>query len=154
MMQRPERFTEQAQEILAGSQRLVQEYAHPQWDVEHVFLALVQLKGGVTEKVFNELGVDTDLVVSRLTGILGSSPRMAEPSLQIYATPRVARLLENAEAESQRLSDEFIGSDGSIVNMIVLTLFASLGGKLNNDNRLPVFLSTMTICPDALSVTT
>ena len=34
--------------------------------------------------------------------------------------------------------DEFIGSDGSIINMIVLTLFASLGGKLNNANRLPV----------------
>ena len=92
-MQRPEGFTDEAQEVLAGSQRLVNEYSHPQWDVEHVFLALVQLKGGLTEKVFKELGVDTDLVVSRLEGILGNSPRIAEPSLQIYATPRVARLL-------------------------------------------------------------
>ena len=39
---RPERFTAQAQEVIEDSQRFVREYSHNQWDVEHVFLALVR----------------------------------------------------------------------------------------------------------------
>ena len=40
-MLKPDRFTEQAQEVLADSQRLAQEYKHSQWDVEHIFVALL-----------------------------------------------------------------------------------------------------------------
>lgn len=35
-------------------------------------------------------------------------------------------------------TDDFIGSDGSIIDMIVLTLFRSFSGKLDNLNRTPV----------------
>lgn len=41
-MQRPDRFTEKAQDVIGDSQRLMQDYRHSQWDVEHVFLALVR----------------------------------------------------------------------------------------------------------------
>ena len=34
--------------------------------------------------------------------------------------------------------DDFSNADGSLSSMIVITLFASLGGKLNNSNRIPV----------------
>ena len=43
-----ERFTEQAQEVLAASQELVRGYRHSQWDVEHFLLALLQQEGGLT----------------------------------------------------------------------------------------------------------
>ena len=42
MVLKPDNFTEQAQEVLAASQELVQQYRHSQWDVEHIFLALLQ----------------------------------------------------------------------------------------------------------------
>ena len=114
-MLKPERFTEQAQEVLADSQRLVQEYQHSQWDVEHVLLALLRQQDGLTEEVFKGLGVETALVGSRLEAALSNNPRVAQPAAQIYGTPRVARLLENAEAESSRLKDEFIGSEHLLI---------------------------------------
>ena len=114
-MLKPDRFTEQAQEVLADSQRLVQEYQHSQWDVEHVLLALLRQQDGLTEEVFKGLGVETALVRSRLEAALSNNPRVAQPAAQIYGTPRVARLLENAEAESSRLKDEFIGSEHLLI---------------------------------------
>ena len=114
-MLKPDRFTEQAQEVLADSQRLVQEYQHSQWDVEHVLLALLRQQDGLTEEVFKRLGVETALVRSRLEAALSNNPRVAQPATQIYGTPRVASLLENAEAESSRLKDEFIGSEHLLI---------------------------------------
>ncbi|MEE9284686.1 MAG: AAA family ATPase [Dehalococcoidia bacterium] len=114
-MLKPDRFTEQAQEVISDSQRLTQEYQHSQWDVEHVFLALMRQQGGLTEEIFNRLGVDTTLLVSRLESALANSPHVAQPTTQVYATPRVARLLDNAESESKRFKDEFIGSEHLLI---------------------------------------
>jgi len=59
---RQERFTEQAQEALALSQQLVQQYHHSQWDVEHILLALLQQERGLIGDILRELGVDTVIV--------------------------------------------------------------------------------------------
>ena len=40
---KPERFTEQAQEVLAASQELVRRYRHNQWDVEHIPVSYTHL---------------------------------------------------------------------------------------------------------------
>ncbi|MBF8299319.1 MAG: clpB, partial [Dehalococcoidia bacterium] len=114
-MLRPDRFTEQAQGVIGDSQRLVQEYHHSQWDVEHVFLALVRQDKGLAEQVFKQLGVDTKLVQLRLEEALRAAPKVANVTGQIYTTPRIARLLENAEGESKRLNDEFIGSEHLLI---------------------------------------
>ncbi len=49
MTMRNDRFTEQAQEVLQASQEMVRQQRHQQWDVEHVFLALLQQQrsGGI-----------------------------------------------------------------------------------------------------------
>ena len=114
-MHRPERFTEQAQEVIAESQRLVQQFQHQQWDVEHIFLALLGQEDGVPDRVLKQLGVDPALVKSRLESVLGTSPKVEGPVNQIYATPRIARLLDNADKESKRFKDEFIGSEHLLI---------------------------------------
>ncbi|MSQ26149.1 MAG: AAA family ATPase [Dehalococcoidia bacterium] len=116
---RPERFTEQAQEVIAESQRLVQQFQHQQWDVEHVFLALLGQSDGVPARVLSKLGVDAALVKSRLESALGAGPKVAGPVGQIYATPRIARLLDNADKESKRLKDEFVGSEHLLIALIM-----------------------------------
>ena len=37
MVLKPERFTEQAKEVLAASQQVMQRFKHSQWDAEHIF---------------------------------------------------------------------------------------------------------------------
>ena len=114
-MLKPERFTEQAQEVISDSQRLVLEYEQQQWDVEHVFLALLKQESGLTSEVFKSLGVDTALVASRVETALSASPKVPQGTNQVYATPRLARLLDNAESEAKRLKDEFVGSEHLLI---------------------------------------
>ena len=115
MVLRPEKFTEQAQQVLASSQEIVRRYNHSQWDVEHVLLALLELEQGLPQDILNNLGVSADSIRSGLQAALDSSPKMVQPSTEIYATPRAALLLDNARAESERMKDDFIGTEHLLI---------------------------------------
>ena len=112
-----ERFTEQAQEALALSQELVKQYRHSQWDVEHILLALLQQEKGLVSGILRELGVDAEAVRQRVETALAQNPRVDYEATQIYATPRIARLIEAAAAEADRLKDEFISTEHLLIAM-------------------------------------
>jgi len=112
-----ERFTEQAQEALAASQELVRQYHHSQWDVEHILLALLQQQAGLVGDILKELGVNIETVRQQVVAALEKSPRVTYEAAQIYATPRIARLVETAGTEADRLKDEFIGTEHLLIAM-------------------------------------
>jgi ATP-dependent Clp protease ATP-binding subunit ClpC len=112
---RQERFTEQAQEALTLSQELVRQYRHSQWDVEHLLLALLRQEKGLVSDILHELSVDVDLVRQQVEVALDRSPRLTYETPQIYATPRVAQILQTAAAEADRLKDEFIGTEHLLI---------------------------------------
>ncbi len=110
-----EKFTEQAQAVLAASQDIVRRYRHNQWDVEHILLALLEQEKGVTQDILQELGVDVEAPKGRVEAALQGFPKVAYEVTQIYATPRVARVLENARQEADRLKDEFISTEHLLI---------------------------------------
>ena len=114
----PEKFTEQAQEVLAASQELVHRYRHSQWDVEHILLALLEQEKGITQDILGDLGVDVEAVRKRIEATLNAFPNVAYEGTQIYATPRVSRLLGNAAHEADRLKDEFIGVEHLLIAIV------------------------------------
>ena len=114
---RQEKFTEQAQEALALSQQLVQQYHHSQWDVEHILLALLQQEKGLVGDILRELGVDVEAIKQEVEAVLEKSPKVAYEAPQIYATPRITQLLQRAAAEADRLKDEFIGTEHLLIAM-------------------------------------
>jgi ATP-dependent Clp protease ATP-binding subunit ClpC len=108
-----ERFTEQAQEALQMSQEIVREFHHSQWDVEHVLLALLRQEKGLVGDILSELNVSIETVRQQVIRALEKMPKLAyeSPQAQMYATPRVAALLQSAVAEADRLKDEFVGTE-------------------------------------------
>ena len=114
-MMRQDRFTEQAQEVLQGSQELVRNQRHAQWDVEHVFFALVQRKDGLAREVLNKMGVDTDALQRAIKERLDRSPRLQSDVVQIYTTPRIVQMLEAANNEATRLKDEYVGVEHLLI---------------------------------------
>ena len=114
-MMRQDRFTEQAQAVLSDSQEMVRQQRHTQWDVEHVFLALVQLKDGVARDVLQGMGVNPAALAARLPAHLERSPRAGYDVVQIYTTPRIVRMLESANAEAERLQDEYVSVEHLLI---------------------------------------
>ena len=112
---RQERFTEQAQEVLAASQELVRRYRHNQWDVEHVLLALLEQEKGITREILRELRVDVEGVKRKVGAMLDRFPKITYEAGQIYATPRTSALLENANREADRLKDEFVSTEHLLI---------------------------------------
>lgn len=115
MVLRPDNFTEQGQEALALSQEIVQRYNHSQWDVEHIFLALLEIENGVTSEILTSLGADIDSLKLTTIESLNTSPKNKNSSTQIYITPRGQSLLENAKAEADRFKDEYIGAEHILI---------------------------------------
>jgi ATP-dependent Clp protease ATP-binding subunit ClpC len=114
-MMRQDRFTEQAQAVLQNSQEMVRQQKHTQWDVEHVLLALVQTPDGLAKDVLQKMGVNPAAVASALTAYLAKSPKAAYDVVQIYTTPRIVRMLEAANAEAERLQDEYVGVEHLLI---------------------------------------
>jgi len=112
---RQDRFTQQAQEVLAASQEMVRTQRHSQWDVEHVLLALLQHHDGLAGKVLESMGVDMRALAQRVADTLARSPRLAYDVVQVYTTPRIVKMLETANAEAERLKDEYVGVEHLLI---------------------------------------
>ena len=111
-------FTEQAQEILANSQNLVHQYKHSQWDVEHIFMGLLELEDGLPVKILYELNIDVEDLKNKLGQYLSKNPKVAESVSQIYASPRAVTLLGRAKEEAKRLNDDFVGTEHLFIAVV------------------------------------
>ena len=111
----PDKFTEQAQQVLAASQEYLREFHHNQWDVEHLALALVEQKAGLTERILRELGVEPEAVRESFRRVLESLPKVTYEGSQVFVTPRVQRVLEGAKQEAERFRDEFISTEHLLI---------------------------------------
>lgn len=114
-MMRQDRFTEGAQEVLAASQELVRKERHSQWDVEHVLMALLTHERGVAPAIFEHLKVDRAKLRDGVAKALAKAPKLAYDVVQIYTTPRIVRMLEAANAEAERLKDEYVGVEHLLI---------------------------------------
>jgi len=111
----PEKFTEQAQQVLAASQQYVQQMQHNQWDAEHLALALVEQRAGLVEQILTALKVDQTSLAAALRNALNDYPKVGYQGTQIYATPRGLRVIESARQEAERFRDEFISTEHLLI---------------------------------------
>ncbi len=114
-MMRQDRFTEGAQEVLAASQEMVRKERHSQWDVEHILMALLTRESGILPQLFQELKVDVAALRQGVGQVLSQAPKLGYDIVQIYTTPRIIRMLEAANAEAERLKDEYVGVEHLLI---------------------------------------
>ncbi len=115
---RLDRFTEKAQEAFQEAQEIMQEQHHTQLDVEHIFLAMLRQREGLTGRALARLNVDTEAIIQRVERELEKSPKVYGQygyGNQVYVTPRTQRLVKRAEEEANRLNDQFVGVDHLLI---------------------------------------
>ncbi len=115
---RQERFTEQAQEAIQTSQQMAMQFKHSQWDVEHILLAMLVQRQGLVGEILKELNVNTESIKNQVEETLRNVPKVAYQTGQIYATPRIAQLMQRADEEANRLKDEFISTEHLLIAMV------------------------------------
>lgn len=109
-----DRFTERAQEAATRAAEIIQRYGHNQIDAEHILLAMIEQPQGVVSQLLDILKIDPSVVADRLDLILRTTPKASifgGGSGQIFITPRVKMIVDHANQEANRLSDEYISTE-------------------------------------------
>jgi ATP-dependent Clp protease ATP-binding subunit ClpB len=104
------RFTEKLQEAVRSAQSIAIQHGNQQMDVEHLLLALLQQEGGLAPSVLHKADIQVEPLRKRVQQEIDRMPKVSGPAGgpdQVYVTPRITKLLTQAEEEAKRLKDEY-----------------------------------------------
>src|SRR6266508_6216456 len=110
------KLTEKAQEALAAAQQLAEQRHHTQLEPEHLLHALIAQEGGVVPAVLERIGLQPSSLLQQVDTALGAMARASGP-VQLSVSPRLRRVIESAQAEAERLKDDYISTEHFLLAM-------------------------------------
>jgi ATP-dependent Clp protease ATP-binding subunit ClpB len=112
-MLNPQNFTQKSQEAIQIASQIAQENNHPQVEPPHLFLALLQDEESVAVSILRKMKsslpailADAQAIVGHLPKQFGGSPVVGNG--QIMLSQSTMNVLQNAQAESKKMGDEYI----------------------------------------------
>ena len=109
-----DRFTEKAQDAAQRAVDILQRYGQNQIDTEHFLLALIEQPEGIVSEILDEMNISTATLSDRLDYMLRTTTKAniyGGGSGQIFITPNVRRIVDQAYIEANRLKDEFTSTE-------------------------------------------
>ncbi len=112
MPPRFDRFTIKAQEAFQDAQNIATDRSQQQLDVEHLLLALINQKEGLTTQLFLKLGANAAGISARIEDELDKLPRVEGAGAgQVYISTRLNNVIEAGFSEMKTLRDEYLSSE-------------------------------------------
>jgi ATP-dependent Clp protease ATP-binding subunit ClpB len=127
------RMTVKVQEALQAASGIAMRRNHQGVDVEHVLLALLEQEGGMAQAILEQSGLSASSVRNAAEQAVQKIPQVqvsgAGPG-QIHLTPRLGRVLSQAENEMKGLKDDYLSVEHLLLAMVEEGgVFRSLGLK-------------------------
>jgi len=107
----PNKLTEKTQEAIVQARARVAESGHAEIDVEHLAAALLAHDGGTVAAVVRALGASPQQLLSAIEADLARRPRVSGGAVQIGASARLGRVLQQAQREMEALTDEYVSTE-------------------------------------------
>jgi ATP-dependent Clp protease ATP-binding subunit ClpB len=111
------KYTQKAQEAIYSAQELAQGHNHSQIDVEHLLLALLQQREGVVPQILGKLGLAPEGIAQEVEEELNRLPKAYGP-VQLYMSQRLNAVLRSAQAEAERMHDEYVSTEHLLLGCI------------------------------------
>src|SRR3989440_9551761 len=112
----PKKMTEKTQEALIAAQQAAQENGRSQLDVEDLFAALLGEQGGIVPSVIEALGGSPQQLLAATQQELARQPKV-QGNVQLSASARLGRVLQQAQKEADALGDEFVSTEHLLLAM-------------------------------------
>ena len=106
-------FTEKAQEAVMTAQNLATEFTHVEVTPEHLLVALVEQSGGIVPSVLRKLQLDPSKVAADARALFNTLPKAH--GVDVRLSPRMTLVFDSAQAEAQRLKDEYVSTEHLLV---------------------------------------
>ena len=116
-----QKLTQSSQEAVQKAQSFAVRLGHQQLDGEHLLHALVSDPESLVSRLLARMDVDADRLRSAVDDELRKTPRVSGPGAEpgkIFVTQRFQKLALAAEAEAQRLKDEYVSVEHLVLAMI------------------------------------
>ena len=114
-----DRLTIKAQETVLEAQKTAEQHQHPQVDVEHLLVALLNQPEGTAVSLLKKLGVDPDVLRKDLLQNLKDRPQITGEGLgQLHATPQLNQAFNQAQTEAAQLRDDYIGVEHLVLGIL------------------------------------
>jgi ATP-dependent Clp protease ATP-binding subunit ClpB len=114
-------LTQKSQEAVQTAQTKALRYGHPETDVEHLALALLEQPEGLLPRLLHKMDVDPGAFAQEITDELERRPQQSGPGVEagkIYLSQRLVALFDRAEGEKKRLKDEYVSVEHLTLAMI------------------------------------
>src|SRR5260221_707223 len=105
-----QKYTEKAQEAIAGAQQLADGEGPPEIPPEHVLLTLIEQQGGIVPEILRKLNADPSGVAAAVRTEIGKLPS-ARGGSEPGSSARLRQVMAAAGAEADRLKDEYVSTE-------------------------------------------
>jgi len=119
----PERFTAQANAVLLDSHRVLKQFHHSQWDVEHVLLSLLEQSEiviTIMDNLLTRINIHGQSTISDIkrdvADLLKKKPTVAYQSTEIFITGRLSTIVDQANEISKKMGDKFVGVEHLLIS--------------------------------------
>jgi ATP-dependent Clp protease ATP-binding subunit ClpB len=104
------KYTEKAQEAILAAKQLAERMNHPQVEPEHLLASLIEQREGIVPELLRKMSADPAAVGAGVRELLGKIPQ-AYGGSEAGLSPRLKLVTDLAEAEAQRLKDEYTSTE-------------------------------------------
>ena len=108
------KYTEKAQEAVLTAQKLAEQMNHAQIEPEHLLVALAEQREGIAPELLRKLAVDPAVIAKSARDLLGKMPQ-AYGGSQSGLSPRLKLVADMAQAEADRLKDEYVSTEHLLI---------------------------------------
>jgi ATP-dependent Clp protease ATP-binding subunit ClpB len=114
------RFTHKAQEAIVAAQDLSRKNKQQQIDALHLLFVLLSQEGSIVLNLLDRIGVNVETLKKKAESVLKNIPSILTPQGigQFYLTQDMAKVLDKAREESEKMGDEYMS-----VEHLFLALF-------------------------------
>jgi len=128
------RFTTKSQEAFLRAQEIASKNNQQQVGPAHLALALIFQEEGTVSAILKKLNVDSDILIGRIENEIKNIAKVTGPAIQgqVYLTPEMGAVIQQARQETSRLGDEYISTEHLFlamtkVNAKIKTILSSFG---------------------------
>lgn len=123
-----EKFTIKSQEAIQVAQQFAERKGNQQIDAEHLLWALLADEEGVASQILRRIGVNSESLRKDAEGAVDRFPKVvgATPVGQMYISPRLKEVFENARKSASHLQDEYVSVEHLLIALI------SIGGPCSD----------------------
>jgi ATP-dependent Clp protease ATP-binding subunit ClpB len=118
-----DKFTIKSQEAIQAAQRLAERKGNQQIDAEHLLWALFEDDEGVASQILKRLGINKKTLQQDVEEAIEKFPKVigATPLGQIYVSPRLKEVFENASKEAEHLQDDYVSVEHLLLSLLSIS---------------------------------